>query len=986
MSGAADWRRIEELCHGALEREPPKRDAFLSVECAGDEELRREVESLLAREPEEAAFLGGSTLQATARAAMDGFAADRSLIGRRLGAYDVAARIGAGGMGVVYKARDRRLDRVVAIKVLSPHLTNDAQFRARLDREARAIAALTHPHICTLYDVGHEQGNDYLVLEYLDGQTLATRLQKGALPLDHALRYAIEIADALDKAHRAGIIHRDLKPGNIMITKAGAKLLDCGLAKTGTPTMECAAPSSVRTTPTALTEHGTILGTLQYAAPEQLEGKEADARTDIFAFGAVLYEMVTGRRAFDVDSQVDHVGAILERDPPPVSTLRPASPPALDAVIKRCLAKDPDERWQSAGDLAAALKVLLEPAAVARMTVPVIDAQHSAAAGRTQKLWIAIAGLGLTTIVLAALQIREHESVTEQQGTRFTVSAPEKTTFATRFAQGVAPAAGSISPDGRKLAFTAVDSSRKVLLWVRPLDSLVAQRLPDTDGATLPFWSTDSRWIGFFADARLKKVDSSGGVPQTLCEVRGAWGGAWNPDDIIVFAAAGATGSSLYRVSSTGGEPFVIRRAGSGNYQFPHFLPDGHHLLYYVSALTPNSKHVQAAMNVNTGVHLTALDAAEDQRLLEADSAAIYAAPGYLLFVRQGTLFAQSFNTARLQLEGQPARLAESVPFEVNAASCSVSDDGVLTYRAGPVEADHQLAWFDRTGKLLETVGRPGDYIGMDLSPDGHRVAVHLHEGNGGDAWVLGPRDTMTRLTFDPSQDNSSPIWSPDGRRIVFSSLRNGKWGLYEKASDGTGTEELIVESALPKSPMAWTPHGNSIIFVSADPRTGRDQWLLPMDDARRPVPLLNSPFNEDHPQVSPNGRWLAYVSNHSGPAQVYVKPFPSGEGRWPVSVHGGWWPRWRRDGKEIFYLDDSKLMAVAITASGSRVEAGEPRELFDSKVVYPSHSTTVNLYAVSADGQRFLIPIAVSDKTGIDSSPITVILNWTSALKRSRG
>ena len=983
MSGPANWRRIEELCHAALERDAQERRAFLRVACNGDEELRREVESLLAREAEEAAFLGASTLQAAARAVMGSYTSSGSLIGRRLGAYDIAAWIGAGGMGDVYKARDIRLDRTVAIKVLSAHLTSDAQFRARFEREARAIAALTHPHICTLYDVGQEDGNEYLVLEYLDGQTLATCLQKGALLLDRALRYAVEVADALDKAHRVGITHRDLKPGNIMITKAGAKLLDFGLAKTGTSTMAPAAPSIRPNIPTSLTAHSTILGTLQYAAPEQLEGKEADTRTDIFAFGAVLYEMVTGKRAFEVDNQVDLIGEILERDPPPVSTFQPASPPELDAIIKRCLAKDPDERWQSAGDLAAALKWLLEPASLARITVPAIDMRRSRKARQTHKLWIAIAGLGLTTIVLAALQIHERESVAEPHGIRFTVSAPDNTTFGSPFAQGNAPAAGSISPDGRKLVFTARDSSQKFLLWVRLLDSLVAQPLPETEGATLPFWSTDSRWIGFFADAKLKKVDSSGGSPQILCDVHDEWGGTWNRDGTIVFAAAGASGSVLYRVSSSGGEAIAITKSGPGNHQFPHFLPDGHHLIYYVSALTPFSKHVESGLIQNTGIHVTTLDSAEDQHLFEADSAAIYAPPGYVLFVRQGTLFAQPFNIRRLQLQEQPLRLAESVPFEVNATAFSVSDNGVLTYRTGPVEEDHQFAWFDRTGRLIETVGVPGDYRGVDLSPDGDRIAVHRHDGNGGDAWVLERTGTATRLTFDPPQDNSSPIWSPDGRRIVFGSLRRGKWGLYQMPSDGTGDKELLVESTLPKSPMAWSPDGRYIIYFVADPRTGRDQWLLPINGDRTPVPLLNSPFNEDHPQISPNGEWLAYVSNHSGSAQVYVKPFPAGDGRWPLSVRGGWWPRWRRDGKEIFYLQDSKLMAVAITASGSTFKAGEPRELFDSEVAYPNHSTTLNLYAVSADGQRFLIPIAVSHKTRTASSPITVVLNWTSALKR---
>jgi eukaryotic-like serine/threonine-protein kinase len=595
--------------------------------------------------------------------------------------------------------------------------------------------------------------------------------------------------------------------------------------------------------------------------------------------------------------------------------------------------------------------------------------------------WVTSACLGLTAIVVTALQIRAREPLTESYAIRFTVPAPEKTAFRSLFAEGVAPAAARISPDGRKIAFTAANSSRNVTLWVRLLDAPAAQPLPDTDGATLPFWSPDSRWIGYFADGRLKKVDVRGESSQTLCEVRGEWGGSWNGDGTIVFSAAGATGSMLYRVSASGGEASAITKAGSGNHQFPQFLPDGRHLLFYASSLTPYSKHVESDRIQNTGVHVIALDGSDDRRLLEADSAAIYASPGYLLFVRQGVLFAQPFNAKRLELRNETFRLAETVPFEINAAAFSVSDNAVLTYVTGPIDQDRQFAWFDRSGNVIETVGVPGDYRGVDLSPDGTRLAVHRHDGKGGDAWVLEPRGATRRLTFDASQDNSSPIWSPDGGRIVFSSLRKGKWGLYRKSSDGTGDEDLLVESVLPKAPMAWSPDGRYIIYFVADPESGRDQWLLSIDGDRRTVPLLNSRFNEDHPQISPNGQWLAYVSNSSGVAQVYVKRFPSGDGIWPVSAGGGWWPRWRRDGKEIFYLEGSKLMAVPVN-SARTLEIGEARELFDSHVSYPHHTTTINLYAVSSNGQRFLFPIAGSNKTTTAFSPITVVLNWTSTLK----
>ena len=985
MSDASRWRRLEELLHAALEHDAADRSTFLKGACADDEDLRREVESLLGRQGQEAGFLGASTLQATVRSVMGDLESDGSLIGRRLGAYDVEVWLGAGGMGEVYKARDTRLNRTVAIKVLRGTLAVDSQLRERFDREARAISQLTHPHICTLYDVGDHQGTPFLVMEYLDGETLAHRVQKGALPLDHALRYAIEIADALEKAHRAGVVHRDLKPANVMLTKSGAKVLDFGLARIGATTSTTTADSMLPTTPPNLTAQGTILGTLQYMAPEQLEGRQADARTDIFAFGTLVYEMLTGKQAFEGRSQAALIAAILEREPAPVSTFNPVSPPTLDAVLKRCLAKDPDQRWQSAADLGASLTWLLAAAAAAQTAAFPTAAPPTRTWSRTRNIWVAIAAtLGLTTIVLATLQLRDHRTALQPDLMRLSVPVPANATIESPppFG-GVAPAAGRISPDGKKLAFTARDSDGQVRLRVRLLDSLATQPLSGTEGAAMPFWAPDSRWIGFFAQEKLKKVDSTGVLPQVLCDAPGEWGGTWNHDGTIVFAATSDAGQMLSRVSSLGGDAVPITKAGSGNHQFPYFLPDGRHFIYYVSSVITNSKLMQSPDTEHTGIYVGALDGGEDRRLRQADSAAVYASPGYLLFVRQGTLFAQPFDTTAQQLKGEPVRLAESVPFEINAPSFSVSDNGILTYRTGPVDQD-QLAWFDRAGKLLETVGMPGGYRGVDLSPDGKRIAVHRHEGSGGDAWVFEPRGMTTRLTFEPSQDNSSPIWSPDGSRIVFGSLRNGRWGIYEKRSDGTGQEELLVESDLPIAPMAWSHDGKSIVYFVADPKTGRDEWVLSTVGDRKPVPLFNSPYNEDHPQVSPDDKWIAYAANYTNQSEVYVKPFPSGEGRWPVSRDGGRWPRWRQDGKELFYLEGSKLMAVAVTAAGSTFEAGVPHELFDSGVVPPPHVTTINLYAVSNDGLRFLVPIPLSDNPGgIASSAITVVVNWQEELKQ---
>jgi Tol biopolymer transport system component len=898
-----------------------------------------------------------------------------------LGPYRILDLAGAGGMGEVYRATDTRLDRIVAIKALPPHLSSDSELRDRFEREARAVAALNHPHICTLYDVGHQDGTHFLVMEYLDGETLAERLGRGALPLSQALKYAVEIAGGLDRAHRLGIVHRDLKPGNVMLTKSGAKLLDFGLArlKPAGPAAAFAAATGVPTELPELTARGTILGTLQYMAPEQLEGKEADARTDVFAFGAVLYEMVTGRKAFEGKTQVSVIGAILERDPAPVSTLQPASPPTLDAVIKRCLAKDPEDRWQSAADLSIALKWIEGPPSSTSTVIPAPVAPLAPIAAGGHKRWMIAAALfALTTLGLGALELNRYRSATAPEVMRFSILPPDKTTFADPIGL-VSTSAGVISPDGRKLAFTAKDAAGKFLLWVRQLDSLNAQPLPNTDDALLPFWSPDSRWIGFGdLGNKLKRVDIAGGGTETLCEGAGIGGaGAWSREGTILVSSQ----TGIQRVGPSGCTAITKVTSGEFAHVIPAFLPDGRHFVYYSVGSSPDK----------SGVHLAALDSTDDRLLLNADSAAVVSKTGHLLFVRQGTLLAQPFDFKALKLTGPPVRIAQPLASDLSVPGFSISDTGILTYRTGAPLQDVQLAWYDRSGKRLETVGPTGNYRGVDLSPDGKRVAVHRHDGNDGDIWVFEPRGTVTRLTFDASQENVSPIWSPDGRFIAYGSTRNGKVGLYRKPSDGTGAEELLVESEIQKIPAAWSAD-NHIVYWLYD-KGGVDQWLLSLAD-RKSTPLMNSKFYESHSQISPDSKWIAYVSDQTGRPEIYVRPFPSGEGRWQVSTAGGNFPRWRADGKEMFYFNSTnpggtaaKVMAVSVQSKGTTFEAATPHELFDSGYYDLPHigktGNNYHTYAVSPDGQRFLIPRPAANSADLAPSPITVVLNWTSMLKQ---
>ena len=872
-------------------------------------------------------------------------------------------------MGEVYRARDTRLDRIVAVKVLPEGLAAEPQFRERFDREARAISALEHPHICALYDVGQQDGTAFLVMQYLEGETLADRLTGGALALDHALQIAIEVADALATAHKAGIVHRDLKPGNIMLTKAGSKLLDFGLAKAGPSAFAGAQASNLPTTP-PLTQMGSILGTIQYMAPEQIEGQEADARSDIFAFGAVAYEMLTGRKAFEGKSQPSVMAAILNRDPAPMSAIVPRVPAPLDHVVSRCLAKDPDERWQTARDVLHELRWASEDRSARE---PAID-RAPRRGGMIQRAAWPVAVLALiAAAVIGGVHWFEAQPV--ERAVQFEVFPPKGAAFS----PGTPGARMAISPDGTVLAFgAATGGSGTNQIWVRRLNALNATLLAGTDGADTMFWSPDSRFVGFFANQSLKKIDITGGPAQTLCPVPGqAPSGSWNEDGIILFSSVDTGG--IRRVSAEGGDAVQVTTIESalGRHAWPRFLPYGRRFVFFDPDPDPE-KH---------GAYLGSLDSKTVTRILKADSVVEFAPPASLLFVRETALYAQAVDPESIEPRGDPVRIlgAVSVDRANGRAGFSVAGNGVLVFAGGPAGSDLEFRLFDRNGKILGVTAGPWAYRGLDLSPDGKRIAAHRHDDQGGDIWITElDTGSNSRFTFDPSQHNASPVWSPDGERIAFGSLRRGSWGIYQKSSSGVGDETLLFESKLQILPIDWSRDGQSIVFWLNDPNTLADLWHLPLQGDRKPVPFLDTPALEQHGQLSPDGRWLAYTSNDSGSAEVYVQSFPVRGTKYQLTSNGATFPRWRHDGKEILFMDGQRIMGRTVQPAGAGLKFGPFQFLFDSRFGNWAHSETgggiYHAFAVSRDGQRFAVPLARG--SGDAPTPLTVVLDWRSVLR----
>ncbi|HWW16828.1 MAG TPA: protein kinase [Candidatus Dormibacteraeota bacterium] len=874
--------------------------------------------------------------------------------GTKIGPYEIQSPLGAGGMGEVYRARDARLGRDVAVKVLPSHLCSDPDLKARFEREAKVISALSHPHICHLYDIGSQDGTDYLVMELLEGESLADRLKKGPVPLKQALQYGVEIAEALEVAHTHGIVHRDLKPGNVMLTKSGAKLLDFGLAKPA-PSVTASSSGSMATMSKPLTVEGTILGTLQYMAPEQVQGHDADARSDLFSLGAVLYEMITGKRAFAGKSQISVMSAILEKEPEPVSAVQPLAPLALDHVIQRALAKNPDDRWQTARDLMQELKWSGDGGALSIGGV-------STVAGRKTREGIAwLISVALVVILIAgSIWWRNSKPPVE------TMYFPAPLPFPARDI--------AVAPNGHTIAVVAYqESARKNVIWIYELGSHGARNLGGTEGASYPFWSADGRSLAFFADAQLKKLEVSGGPVQTIGDAPSGRGGTWNKDGVIVFAPSVTAG--LYRVPASGGTPTKIsdidKSLGQSGLRWPVFLPDGKHFLYLAANFTG-----QKGGNI---IYVGALDSKEKHFVVESTANAAYAAPGYLLFYRDKTLYAQPFDLKRFALTGEATVILPDVQFlpQVKRAVFAVSDQGLLLAQSGSEAALSQLTWFDRKGNTVGAVGKPEVYGNVFLAPNGRSVAIDKTDMSSLniDVWTYELQSySAKRLTFDPGID-SVPVWSPDAARLVFSSNRQIYFGLYLKNSDGATDEKGIVqEDEIGSFPSDWSRDGKYILYCR-----GSDLGLLTYPELKSSI-FLKAPSVLRNGQFSPDGKWVAYASNESGKWEIYVTSFPDARGKWQISSGGGEQPRWRGDGKELFYLSlDGKMMAAPVT-TGAHFDAGTPVALFQSTPRQPVLVYDLFVYDVSRDGERFLINTQV--KQG-ESAPMSVVLNWTAKLEK---
>ncbi len=877
--------------------------------------------------------------------------------GTRLGPYEILSAIGAGGMGEVYRAKDTRLGRDVAVKVLPAHMSSSAELRQRLEREAKTISQLSHPHICALYDVGRENDTDYLVMEYLEGETLADRLGKSAMPIDQALKIGVEIAGALDAAHKSGIVHRDLKPGNVMLTKSGVKLLDFGLAKLAVP--DKSAVSQATSLPTALQEsqplttRGTILGTFQYMAPEQLEGGEADARSDIFAFGCVLYEMLTGQKAFTGKSQASLIGSIMNTDPPPISSIQPMIPASLDRIVKGCLAKEPEHRWSTAHDVMLQLQWIAEGGSLAGVPAPVLARRKN----REKLAWGLLAAALVAAVALAVGFVRR--APRPAPVVRFEIATPADITSLD---------VPRISPDGRLLAFDATDVEGKARIWVRPLNSLTAQPLPGTDGGARPFWSPDSKYIGFMADGVLKKIEATGGPATKICDAPGGSDGSWSPEGVILFDGTGT--DPIYRVPASGGARAVAVKTDPArkitSVGWPEFLPDGRHYLYMATGDKPE----------DSSYWVGAIDSNESRMLAPAQTLVTYAPPGYLVTVRERTLVAQAFDAKALKILGEPIPLAEKIATDnVGLARFSVSRNGVLAYRTG--ESGGRMVWRDRGGRELETLGDPADYGNPVLSPGGDRLAFNLTDGRSGknDIWVRDlARGVNSRFSLGAGI-NYRPVWSPDGGTIVFVSERGDTPDLYEKSTRGSGEEKLLLHTDEPKFASSWSRDGRYIAYASRNAKSFWDCWALPTFGDRKPIPIATGAFVETQPVFSPDGRFVAYSSNESGRTEIYVQTFPDAGGKWQVSNGGGVDPSWKADGKELYYrAPDQKLMAVEV-ASGSELRAGIPKPLFLLRL-RPGNPR--NKYLPAPDGQRFL----VVEPLGRDAiAPTTIVMNWLAGL-----
>jgi len=877
--------------------------------------------------------------------------------GTKLGPYEIQSPLGAGGMGAVYRAKDTRLDREVAIKVLLANLSSDASLKQRLEREAKAISKLSHPHICALHDIGHQDGIDFLVMEYLEGETLEQRLTKGPLPPDQTLRYAAQIADALAKAHKLGITHRDLKPANVMLTKSGAKLMDFGLAKQSGVAPLATALTEMTVEQTKLTTEGTIVGTFQYMAPEQLEGKEADARTDIFAFGELIHEMVTGKPAFSGKSRASLIAAILTTEPPPISQLQPITPLALEHVVKKCLAKDPDERWQSASDLAAELNWILQSGSQAGVAAPLLSSRKR----RERPIWI---GTGLLLALIAAY-LGWHLGVGQHSAgpVHLTVTLPPGKALLGNSNEPLI-----LSPDGSEVVYAARGEDQKSQLYLRKLGDFESTPIAGTEGGFSPFFSPSGEWLAFTSeDGKLKKVLLRGGSPVIVAD-QSVLTGAWAEDDTIYFAKTFTSG--LYAVSAAGGPPRQLTQTGSTPddraHLWPCVLPEGKGLIFTVWT----GRSFQDAR-----IEVLSFDSGKRKVLIEGGTSPRYLANGDLAYTRNGTLFLVGFDPKRLEIKGAPAPVFDGVMTGASNgdARFSVSNNGTLVFQPGTVTAyQRNLVWMDRTGKATNITEEMKPYASPALSPDGKRVALTL-ESSLFDSWVYDlERGTFTRVSF--GGDDYRPHLSPDSKMLAYDSSKSGHQQVHVKTGLSQVEDIAVTDGSEDKEFYGWTPDGREVIFSRKNKDTGWDLYAAAVAGDHKTRPLVVSPFDQNDARLSPDGKWLAYRSDESGQSEIFVQSMSDSNLRAQISSEGGDTPRWAHSGNELFFLSKRRLMSVKFPPGGG-LNPGKPVLLFQDTKYWSG-------YDVAADG-RFVVAREADAKGA--GNQINVVLGWFDELKREQ-
>jgi eukaryotic-like serine/threonine-protein kinase len=886
--------------------------------------------------------------------------------GTKLGPYEIQSLLGAGGMGEVYRARDTRLDRTVAIKILPPGLADTPEVRQRFEREARSVSSLNHAHICALYDVGNQDGIEYLVMEYIEGETLAKRLENGPLPNNELLRYAIEIADALDRAHRQGVIHRDLKPGNIMLTKSGAKLLDFGLAKASVPPIAgdfsssptVSRPLVSKAQSDALTAQGTIVGTYQYMSPEQLEGGEADERSDIFSFGSVVYEMATAKKAFSAKSTASLIAAILKEQPRPISELQPMAPPALERVVKTCLEKDPDERWQNAGDLKRELGWIASAGSQAGIPVPVASKRKT----HDRAIWIAAGAL----IALAAAYIVWQSGIWQHSASavHLSVTLPPDKSLAV---DSTSPLA--ISPDGSTIIFSARGDNRKTQLYLRKLGTFESTPISGTEGAFCPFFSPNGDWLGYVSgDFKLKKMSVRGGTSIVMADEAAPIGATWTDDDTIYYAKSFFSG--LYAVPAGGGPAKQVTQTGSmsddRSHLWPNALPGNSGLIFTAWAgKTFNEARIEGLL-FKSGKPKVLIDGGSDARYLPG---------GYLAYARNGTFFVVGFDPKRLEVKGTPVPAVEGVRTGAadGGAVLAVSNNGTLVFQPGTFSArERNLVWMDRSGKATNITDEVKPYSSPAISPDGRRIALTL-EGSSYDVWVYDlERGTLTKATF--GADDYSPKWSPDGKMLVYRSSKSGTIQVYVKHSFVQGDEIVVTDGPEFKEAYGWTPDGREVIFGRENKDKGWDMYAAAVDGDHKPRPLVVGPYKKGQASLSPDGKWLAYVSDESGQGEIFVQATSDPNIRAQISLEGGTVPRWARSGNELVFLAKDGVMSVKF-APGNTLNPGKPVKLFQDKRIWSG-------YDLAADG-RFVVAVDADEKGS--ANHINVVLHWFEELKQEQ-